>query len=134
MLEVGLAQLLRQNAALTAIIGTSQPDVAPIPAPEDLEAYPCVTYQTASYTGEYSDDGSTWVAEKRVVFNCWAATWLQAHTIFELVRTALSGYAGALPDGTYVFLIEIDGAEDFFESESRLYRATLHVLAQYAED
>lgn len=133
MVEVGLADYLRQQSALTAIIGTSQPDIAPIPAPEDLTAYPCVTYQTVSYTGEYADDGSTWVAEKRVVFNCWSTTWLQAHTIVDLIRSALSGYSGDLPDGTHVFLIEIDGEEDFFESASRLYRATVHILVQYAE-
>lgn len=133
MVEVGLADYLRQNSSLLAIIGATPPDVTPIPAPEDLNSYPCVTYQTVSYTGEYAVDGSTWVAEKRVVFNCWATTWLQAHTILELVRGALEGYSGFAPDGTYIFLTEIDGEEDFFESESRLYRASLHILVQYAE-
>jgi hypothetical protein len=48
------------------------------------------------------------------------------------VRAALEGLSGQLPDGTQVFMIKIDGKEDFFESESRQYRATLHVLVQYA--
>lgn len=130
MVETGLVSYLLGQSSITSLVGTS---IQPLPAPESLTDYPCITYQVASYTAGYSAQGLTGWAQKRIVYNCWATTYLQAHTIFDAVRAALSGYQGTLSDGTDVFFTECANGEDYFESDSRLYRASLHTLVQYGE-
>jgi hypothetical protein len=130
VIETALVPFILAQAPITAIIGNA---LQPIPAPEDLTGYPCITYQLASYTGDYTSTGTSGWAQKRIVYNCWGTSYLQAHQLFEALRTALSGYMGTLSDGTQIFLIEVANGEDYYESGSRLWRATLHALIQYAE-
>lgn len=130
MLETGMAALLLTQSSITALIGNN---VDPIPAPEDLEDYPCITYQEASYTADYTSDGASGWAQKRLVYNCWGTSWMQAKQIQEALRVVLTGYRGTLSEGTQVFLIEVANGEDFFESASRLWRSSLHALIQYSE-
>ena len=137
MVEIGFAQLLAQNTGVKALVGNA---IQPIPAPEDLKLYPCVTYQVVSYTDlDDLDDGSAWGEQQRIIYTCWSqaaqdgGTYQQANTIRKAVRTALEGFSGELPDGTHVFMTKIDGKEDFFESESRQYRCVLHILVQYSD-
>jgi hypothetical protein len=130
MIETGLTAYLLAQSSVTSLIGEA---LQPLPAPDEVEQYPCVTYQVASYQADYTASGSTGWAQKRVVYNCWATTYLQAITIREAIRTALTGYQGTLPDGTEVFLAECVNGEDYFEPGSRLYRTSLHVMVQYFE-
>ena len=130
MLETAMVPFILAQSSVTAIIGSS---LQPIPAPEDLQDYPCITYQTASYTADYHAQGASSWAQKRIVYNCWAISYLQAHQLLEALRSALTGYRGTLSDGTQVFFIEIVNGGDFFESDSRLYRVSLHALIQYSE-
>ena len=130
MLETDLVSYLSGQSSITSLVGTN---IQPLPAPENLAEYPCITFQVASYLPGYSTTGMTGWAQKRIVYNCWATAYLQAHTILEALRTVLTGYQGTLPNGTKVFFIECANGEDYFESESRLYRATLHTLVQYSE-
>jgi hypothetical protein len=130
MIETAMVPLILAQAPVTDIIGDA---LQPIPAPEDLAGYPCITYQTASYKADYHATGNSGWAQKRIVYNCWASSYLQAITLQEALRSALTGYSGTLSDGTQVYFIEIVNGENYFESDSRLYRATLHALIQYAE-
>ncbi|HEV2324560.1 MAG TPA: DUF3168 domain-containing protein [Terracidiphilus sp.] len=140
MIEIGLSEYLKAQPAIMSLLTVAgNVTVCPIPAPEDLKQYPVIAYQGVSYTSDYANDGPVGVAQKRIVLNCWSqaeidgGTYLQANTIREAVRVALSGYQGTFPDGTKVSLIEIDGEDDLFSSESRQYNLTLHCLVQYAE-
>jgi hypothetical protein len=130
MIAVSLLPLITGNAGVSALVGTS---VQPIPAPEDLASYPCITYQTVSYVPDYTSDGATGFVQARLVFNCWGVGYLQAGQIRDALIKALGGYMGKLPDGTQVFLIRVANGEDYFDPDNRLYRATLHVIVQYAE-
>jgi hypothetical protein len=132
MLETAMLPLISQSS-ITALIGTVATSIRPIPAPEDLISYPVITYQTVSYIADYTVQGHSGWAQKRIVYNCWAASYLLSKQIQEALRLILSGYEGILTDGTQVFLIQIADGEDFFESDSRLYRASLHAVIQYAE-
>jgi hypothetical protein len=130
MIAVSMVPYILAQAPVTAIIGTS---LQPIPAPEDLASYPCITYQTVSYNTSYTSSGPSGWAQCRVVYNCWATSYLQAQQLLEALRVALSGYRGTLSDGTQVFLIQVVNEDDYISPDSRLFRASLHTLIQYGE-
>jgi hypothetical protein len=156
MLTNGLVSYLLAQTPITAIVGTG---IQPVPAPEDLTDYPCITYQMVSYSTEYANDGPVGVSKSRVVFDCFAARYLDAQTLALTVATALSGFGieaaissefgsggfgeggygtipgsnGILPDGTQVYLIEIANIVDGYVDGSRIYRTSVHALIQYAD-
>src|ERR1700685_4214948 len=99
MLETAMLPLVSQPSA-TALIGTGATSIRPIPAPEDLANYPCITYQTVSYVADYTVQGNSGWAQKRIVYNCWGASYLITKKIQEALRLILTGYEGILTDGT----------------------------------
>lgn len=131
MLESGLREQLLTIAGVTAVIGQR---LYPVLAPVDLSNYPCATMQTASYTPNYTaTPGSTGLAQKRIVLNVYSANYADVRTVIEAIRAAMSGFQGALPDGSIVQLCRIANAQDFYEGDSRLYRGALHLLIQFQE-
>ncbi len=129
MLTTDLVAYLLTQTAVTAIVGTR---IQPIPAPEDLSQYPVVTYQQVSYVPEYSNDGPINVSQSRIVFECHAVRYLDAHALAQAVAESLSGFSGTLPIGTKVYLAEIANRQDQFNTDARIYSAAVHVLVQYA--
>ncbi len=129
MLTTDLVAYLLTQSSITSIVSTR---IQPIPAPEDLSQYPVVTYQQASYVPEYTSDGSINVSKSRIVFECHAVRYLDAHTLADALTQIFSGYAGTLPNGTVVYLAEIVNRQDQFNTDARIYSATVHVLVQYA--
>jgi hypothetical protein len=126
----GLVAYLLTQTPITALVGQT---IQPPPAPANLSDYPCITYQVVSYVPQYTEDGPIGVSDSRVVFNCFATTYLQATTLAQLVITALSGYSGTLPDGTNVFLATIVNLNDQYVDAARtLYRSSVHVMVQFA--
>jgi hypothetical protein len=131
MIESGIRSQLLTISAVTDVVAQR---VYPVTAPEDLSLFPCLTIATASYVADYTADGSTGWAQKRIVIQAFSQQYSDVRTVVEAVRSNLTGMRNTtLPDGTYVFLIEIANSQDFFETESRLYRSSIHLLVQYAE-
>lgn len=123
------AQLLTLTG-LTDIVGNR---VYFIVAPEDLALYPCVTFAVASHVEpEYVFEGSISFCEDRVVVTAWSLSFEQVAGCAKAVRTALSGFRGALPLGTQVPLIRVANAQSFRDPNSKLYRYSVHLLVQYA--
>jgi hypothetical protein len=131
MLESGLREQLLTITDVVNVIGQR---IYPVIAPEDLTLYPCITMATASYVPAYTaTPGSTGIAQKRIVLMVYSADYSDCRSVVEAIRSTMSGFQGVLPDGTQVPLCQIANSQDFYESDSRLYRSALHLLMQYQE-
>lgn len=130
MITNGLVSYLLSQSALTAICGTR---IQPIPAPEDLSQYPCITYQVASDVSGYTLTGTDGVTTTRVIFNCFASRYLDARNLALAVKAALTAYRGTLPDGSIVYETQIANMTDAFESGSRISKTSVHAVIQYAD-
>lgn len=130
MLTNGLVALLLANSAVSAIVGNR---IQPIPAPEDLKQYPVITYQVASDLSGYTLTGTDGVTTTRVIFNCFALRFLDAHDLALAVKAALTAYRGTLPDGTIVYETHIVNVVDGFEDGSRVSKTSVHAVIQYAD-
>ncbi len=130
MLIAGVIAYIQAQSSITSIVGER---IQPVPGPEDLADYPCITYQSPSYIPEYANDGPIGVSMTRIVFDCQAQRYLDARTLAETLANLFSGYEGALPNGTKVYLATIANLVDGFSDASRLYKSTVHVLFQFAE-
>jgi hypothetical protein len=128
MLPDGIVAFLLTQAAITGIVNDR---IQPIPAPEDLDQYPLITYQSPSDIGENANDGPVGIATMRIVFDCLAQRYLDARNLARALRGVLDGYAGDLPDGTHVELTESVNLVDRFDDGSRIYCVSAHWLMQY---
>ena len=129
-LFVGIVKYLLTKAPITALAGNR---IQPIPAPEDLSLYPCVTVQIASDVSRYGFDGPDGVTTTRVVFDCFADRYLNARSLALAIKAALTGYSGTLPDGTQVFETQIVNIQDGFDDGSHISRTAVHALITYAD-
>ena len=129
MLTNGLVASLLANSAVSAIVGTR---IQPIPAPEDLSQYPCVTYQVASDVSGYTLTGTDGVTTSRIIFDCFGLRYLDARTLALAIKAALTAYRGTLPDGTEVFETQIVNMVDAWDDGSRISRTSVHAVLQYA--
>lgn len=130
MLTNGIVALLSAQGNVTAICGNS---IQPIPAPDDLAMYPCLTYQVASDVSSYTLSGPEGVTQSRIVFNCIAERYLDARSLALAVKAALTDYNGTLPDGTIVFETEVVNMVDGFDDGSRLSTSAVHALFTYSD-
>jgi len=130
MLTNGLVALLASNSEITSVVGSR---IQPMPAPEDLTQYPCITYQTVSDVAGYTLTGIDGVANTRVIFNCFALRYLDAHSLALLMKSALAGYRGTLNDGSVVYETQVVNITDSYVDGSRIYKVSVHVVLTYAE-
>jgi hypothetical protein len=130
MLTSGLVAYLLTQTSITDVVGER---IQPIPAPEDLSQYPCITYQGSSDVSEDANDGPVGVAEARIIFDCLALRYLDARGLAEALKTALNGYSGALPDGTRIFRVKSANLVDRWEDGSYISCTSFHALIQYGD-
>jgi hypothetical protein len=130
MFESGLRAQLLTIDALTALIGRR---VYPLVPPEDLSGYPCITYQVGSTTREYSNDSDVGLVTKRIIVNAFSPQYGEVQSIVVAIIDALSGWSGTLPDGTRVDSVRVATCSDFYESDARMFRASLHLLVTHGQ-
>ena len=130
MITNGIVALLNATTAITAICGNN---IQPIPAPDDLADYPCVTYQVASDVSQYSLTNEAGPTQSRIVFTCIATSYLTARSLALAIKGALTSYTGTLPDGTFVNDTEIVNMQDGFDDGSRLSTTSVHAMFYYAD-
>jgi len=131
MLVNGLVTLLRNDGTVSGFVNDR---ILPIPAPEDLSQYPCVTYQVASDLPGYTLTNSDGVTTSRVVFNCYGLRYGDAYSLARAVKAVLSSYQGMLPGGgPQVYESQIVNLVDGFDDGSRISRTTVHAVLQYAD-
>lgn len=118
MIEQGLFSLLSSTSSITALVGNR---ISPVLLPTG-SAYPALTYQIVGSSSEptFSTSG---FQRLRVEINCWSDRYLDAVTLRDTVTAALDGFQGVLSDGTYLQNVQSLQTIDFFESDSRSYRA-----------
>ena len=135
MLIDGLVALLLTEVSITSVAVSDSGDVRiqPIPAPEDVNLWPCITLQSPSDVSENANDGPVGEAVSRVVFDCLAPRYLTARNLALALKTILNGYSGTLPDGTEIESAESVNLTDRFDDGSRVSCTSLHVLFHYRD-
>ena len=128
MIEAGLVTYLSEYAPLTALIGTRlYPDRLP-----QSPTLPAVVYFSVSDPGSYSHDGETDWREEIFQFDCWGVTPLEAISVKNALRGALSGYKGMMGSVT-VEAAFVQGGRTMDDDETGLFRRILEVVFQYKE-
>ncbi len=130
MLTNGLRTYLLAIPAISNAVGTR---IQPIPAPEDLSEYPCITMQVVSDVSGYTLTRSDGVTDSRIVFDCFAQRYLDAHNLALTVKAALTAYRGTLPDGSIVYETQIVNLVDGFVDGSRISHTAVHAVITYAD-
>jgi hypothetical protein len=127
VVEFGLAQLLMNDAGITAICNSR---VYGLIIPDEA-TYPAISYQIISDTPDATMNGPSSWEQKRVQIDCWAVDYVTAKNLQAAVRTAINGFKGAMPNGTFAFSIFKDNELDFYEDVPRLCRATTDYMVQF---
>lgn len=128
MLPDAVVPFLTAQPSISGIVADR---IQPIPAPEDLAQYPLITYQSPSDISQVGNDGPLGIATIRIVFDCLALRYLDARNLARALKAILDGFVGELPDGTQVEVTESVNLVDGFDDGSRVYKTTVHWLAQY---
>ena len=127
-MEAGLHALLQADASLSSLVGNR---IHPLVLPEDC-VKPAVVYQRISTVPTITMDGPADLTTCRLQFDCYGTHYNDVKACADAVSHVLEGYTGTLPDGTYVFDIELDGMQDRYESEARLYRVSADYFVRFA--
>ncbi len=137
MLIDGLVSFLGAQGSVTSIAtnGTGDKRIQPIPAPEDINKWPCITLQSPSDVSENSmDDSPAGIATARVVFDCLAPRYLDARNLAITLKALFNGKGNySLPDGTYIERSQSANLSDRFDDGSRVSCTSLHVLFCYRD-
>lgn len=128
MIEAGLYTHLTTDAGVSALIGTR---LYPLIMPQD-ETTPASTYQRVSTTPTYAHGGDCSVDMVRIQIDNYAESLLAAKTLAAAVRTALSGYSGAMGAATVQALF-MDSERDFDDPTTDLFRVTQDFLITFKE-
>jgi hypothetical protein len=108
MLELGLLKQLLANSTVSALVGKN---IFNGTIPRDT--LPAVAIQTVSSVDTSDYQGSTGLRTKRLQFDTYANDYFQGLKISDAILTALQGFRGELPDGTFVEAIFFDQDQDF---------------------
>ena len=128
MIEQGIVSLLNANAPLMATINRC---IYPVFVPQDA-SYPCLSYQVISTTASYDFQGES-TTESRIQFDAWAEDYMNCKTIQKALRAVIDAYDGVLSEGTRVLGAFRSLETDFFEPDSRMYRALSEYTFHYVE-
>ncbi len=129
MIGLGIAALLISDPTCSAAV---QGTVYPLLLPEKA-ALPTATFQVISDVPTYTLDGLTF-AKARVQIDAWGLAYGDASNVAQVIRTVLERYAGTLPNGLLLSSSEIDdGPIDYYEPDSRLYRAQTDYVLYYSQ-
>lgn len=120
MFEAGLHTLLTGN---TALMATLEAGPMPVLVPEQT-AYPCLSYQDVSGSDQYTLDNKSW-QQKRIQFDAWGNTYADCKAVTLALRNLLSGFNGALSDGTRVLGTFRENEIDNWEFDGRAFRITV---------
>ena len=120
MIEQGLYTYLSADAGITALVGSR---IYALMLPQGV-TYPAITYQRVSGPREYAMGGPAGVANPRFQIDIYSDTgYLAAKQVAGAVRSALSGYSGAMGGETAQTVILSD-ERDIFEDDTGLWRVS----------
>ncbi len=110
MIEPAIVKILRDNAAVSAIIGTQ---VFPQRAPQQKDL-PYVVYEMISSQHMKDMDGASGLANPLFRVTSWETTYKKVKTLAEAVRLALVGFRGTIL-GTKIQGIFLENQLDGFD-------------------
>lgn len=128
MLEDGIYSLLLDNSSIVSLVSTR---IYPVNLPEDVDLFPCITFQRITTTPEYTMDGPLGLEKVRVQIDAWSFDYGEVKAVAEALRIALDGFSGSLPNGAVVLNTWRDNSTDYVEKESRLARVQTDFVFQY---
>lgn len=97
--------------------------VYPVRLPQN-PVYPCVTFQVITTPRGHTMEGAV-SANPLVQIDCWAKTYLDAHTLARTVERALDGYVGRMGGILAVSGCLQQEGQDFYEPDVDDYRVSL---------
>ena len=117
MIEDGIRELLLQDAGFQALAVNRlyRPVLPQTPVP----VLPAATCQRITMQSESTLDGHADVTTIRLQVDAWGSDMPSTWRLASAMQAALEDVTGALPDGTYVFGVQIDTCTDRFEAETR---------------
>lgn len=116
-MTIGLAALVKADAAVAALLGTQ---MYPLVPPKDVQGTYCL-YQLITDPSRLHLRGVVSLRFARVQFSVWDSRYLGADPAAEAIRHVLDGFKGALPDGTTVSSCVCDSFEDAYDSVALRY-------------
>lgn len=120
MIATGLAALLSSTPSIQALCGTR---IYPDERPPGV-TYPAMTFYLVSAKPSPTLDTSGF-QRHRYEFCCFGASPIDAETLREALRHALEGYRGLLSDGTLLQDAQLNGGDDSFEDDPRIYKRVI---------
>jgi hypothetical protein len=129
MLITDLIAYLSTHSALVPLVSDR---VMGIPAPPDLDQYPCITVQSPSHVPQYTGDGDAGIPDTRIVFDCLATkngqpAYLAARQIAETLAGVLSGFTGDM-GLTRIEECIVVNVLDRWDDGSKVSCTSVHVL------
>jgi hypothetical protein len=126
MIEAGLVSLLKSDSSISTIVGSR---IYPVIVPATA-SYPCLSYHTMSKPPEVNLDNSA-QETARIQIDCWGTSYASVKTLQAALHTLLDGYQGICPDNTDINLCTRDVEADYWESDSKTFRAMSEYLIDY---
>lgn len=126
MIEAGLVSLIRANTDLSTIIGNQ---IYAVMVPQNA-TYPCLSYHTTSKPPVVAVDRSG-QEYARIQIDCWGSSYGSVKTLQAKLRALLDGFQGTCPDGSTVVDCFRDVEADYWESDSKTFRAMCEYVIQY---
>jgi len=126
-----LYSYLSTYAGLSALISTRiYPDILP-----QSPTVPAITYQSISKVREHLFRADSTLVKSRYQFSCFGNTRSSSKAVAKQIRFALQNYSGTMggTGGVIVNAVEIDGEDDNYESDTKLYSTMLDFLIWHEE-
>lgn len=118
-----LRQYLLQQSAITAITGT----ILPLPAPEDLDQYPLISYMVSSQSRNYGLLGSYGENTARIILRCFGT---KSNTSYDEAKL-LSRAVIAACDGKQIpghnIILEVENENDDYDTNNLLNLCTVTI-------
>lgn len=122
-------------SSIRAIVGlsTTSPQKAavyPNFLPQNHYGFPALTYTQDEDAQSNTLDGVSTLKEALLTADCWALTYLNAHSLANALVTDLVGYRGTFGTVTADF-IRLERSLDLYESDTKLHRVSLQFRIAY---
>jgi len=130
ILEEGILLFLQASTDLVALateLGICQ-NAVPESAPD-----PAMCFSVISATPQASMDGPSGLNFRRYQFETFSQSYVKAKQLQTLIRLALDGYSGTLPNGQRVYNVIRDNELDGFDDVTNEHRTITDYFIHFAE-
>jgi hypothetical protein len=130
ILEDGLLQLLKQNTDLVTLFTLKGFFLNSV---SQSAHDPSMCIQKISATPDTTNDGPSGLNFRRYQFSCYSKSYVTCLQAQELIRIAIDGFHGFLPNGQRVYNIIRDNELDGFDDITGEHRTLTDYFVHFAE-